>query len=54
MRRVRQTPAGPRIRASGRVVRSMFIADDEKTAQEYGKVGAHSPYRLACEFVFAS
>ena len=31
--------------ADWRVARSIFVADDEKTAQEYGK-GAQSPYRF--------
>lgn len=32
-------------RASWRVVRAIFVADDDKTAETYGRTAAHSPYR---------
>jgi alkanesulfonate monooxygenase SsuD/methylene tetrahydromethanopterin reductase-like flavin-dependent oxidoreductase (luciferase family) len=35
-----------------RVVRNIFVADDEATARAYGRDAANSPYRLTCGFVF--
>jgi alkanesulfonate monooxygenase SsuD/methylene tetrahydromethanopterin reductase-like flavin-dependent oxidoreductase (luciferase family) len=32
-------------RAEWRVARTVFVADDETTAREYGRDAAHSPYR---------
>jgi alkanesulfonate monooxygenase SsuD/methylene tetrahydromethanopterin reductase-like flavin-dependent oxidoreductase (luciferase family) len=33
------------VRDSWRVVRAIFVADDDKTAEAYGRTDAHSPYR---------